>query len=255
MKLAILALTMAAACTTLGPMPATTGISAIPQARTGAEVQAGLVPGFHLSSAVQEDTHGEALKQISALFDLAAIAPGVLVGARAFGDDGDTIIEPYAGYRTKVSDLISVGGVAFGTANRSGDNGASYFATRVGAEVMADVELFAFTENAKVHAQLSGGATRIAARGTYCSSGRFGTDCDDNGSDQQVTTHISGVYPSGTAQLSLDLARRPHGEIHNVSLAFMLSAGTMPKVESGKQIDNASYTSAGLLLTVGLGDD
>jgi len=254
MKLAILALSMAA-CTTLGPMPATTGISAIPQGRTGAEVQGGLVPGFHLSSGVQHDTNGDALKQVSALFDLAAIAPGLLVGARAFGDDGDTIIEPYLGYRVKVSDLISVGGVAFGTANRGGDNGASYFATRVGAEVVADAELFSIADNVKVHAQLAGGATRIAVRGTYCTDGMYGVDCDDNASDQLVTSHTSGVYPSGTAQLSLDFGRRPHGEIHDVSLAFLLSAGSMPKVESGKQIDAAGYTSAGLLLSIGLGED
>lgn len=254
MKLAILAIALTA-CTTLGPMPSTTGISAIPQGRTGVELQGGGIPGFHLSTGVEKNTRGDSLKQLSGLVDLQALLPGLLVGARAFGDSGDSMVEPYVGYRTKVSDEVSVGGVAFGTANRSGDNGASYYASRAGAELMADAQLIEFTDLIKLHGQVAATATRIAARGTYCTDGSFGVDCNGDDNDKYVTVHTSGIYSTGTAQLTLDFGRRPHGEIHDVQLSFLISLGSMPKVEAGKQIDSAGYASAGLLLSVGLGAD
>ena len=34
------------ACTTLGPMPATTGVAAVPSGRPGFELQGGFAPGY-----------------------------------------------------------------------------------------------------------------------------------------------------------------------------------------------------------------
>ena len=58
-----------AACTTLGPMPATTGISAVPAARPGMEAQAGFVPAYFLSTSVQDEAQGTVTSQLSALVE------------------------------------------------------------------------------------------------------------------------------------------------------------------------------------------
>ncbi|MBA3540982.1 MAG: hypothetical protein H0T79_15330, partial [Deltaproteobacteria bacterium] len=64
---------LAAACTTLGPMPTTTAVSAIPSARGGAEVQAGIVPAYYLSDAAQESTSATATGQLAAVVDPAEL--------------------------------------------------------------------------------------------------------------------------------------------------------------------------------------
>jgi hypothetical protein len=44
-------------------MPATTAISALPATRPDIEVQIGAIPGYHLSSAVDEDPEGASVLQ------------------------------------------------------------------------------------------------------------------------------------------------------------------------------------------------
>ena len=247
-----------AGCTTLGPMPATTGVSAIPASATGLDVQAGVVPGFYLSNAAQQSTDGAAIPQLSALFDFGALWPGLIVGARAYGRSGDAIGEPFVGYRTTLDDGISIAGVVYGTANRAGDRGASYDATRAGAEVMVDARLAQPAKRVAVHGQLSGSMTRIAAHGTYCTSAGYGVDCSDTGGsdpgDLTASAHVSGVYPAGTAKLAIELERDSRRAFHGAELAVLVGVGAMPKVQDGVQIDAAFYASVGLLVTIGFGD-
>ena len=49
MRHLLLIVVVVSGCTTLGPMPATTGVAAIPSGRPGVEAQIGVVPSYHLS--------------------------------------------------------------------------------------------------------------------------------------------------------------------------------------------------------------
>src|SRR5512139_2573994 len=95
----MVALLLTAGCTTLGPMPSTTGISAIPAGKPAGEAQLGGVPAFHLSSSASTP-RGGATGQAAVLVepDRWIKAPGLVVGARLFGKGEDTPIEPMIGY-------------------------------------------------------------------------------------------------------------------------------------------------------------
>src|SRR5262245_14405612 len=88
------------ACTTLGPMPATTGVSAIPSGRPGSEAQFGIMPAYHLSSSVSK-ARGSAVPQVGLLIepDRWVGFPGLVIGGRVFGDGPDSPAEPMIGYR------------------------------------------------------------------------------------------------------------------------------------------------------------
>src|SRR5215475_5902838 len=96
-------LVLASACTTLGPMPATTGISAVPAGRPGAEAQLGVMPGHYLSSSVTTTPRGGATGQATLLIepDRWVDVPGLVVGGRVFGQGNDSPAEPLVGYRRK----------------------------------------------------------------------------------------------------------------------------------------------------------
>src|SRR5262245_1112026 len=100
-KLLLLTLAATAACTTLGPTPATTMGSARPAERPSIDAQAGFVPGHYLSESVRAEPEGTGIGQISALFEPDHVIgiPGLILGARLFGQDGDTPVEPMIGYR------------------------------------------------------------------------------------------------------------------------------------------------------------
>src|SRR5687767_1114038 len=101
MKYVRLALGCLGACTSVGPMPTTTAISAVPSDRPSAEAQAAVTPVFRLSNAASgDDQNGQSTPQVSALFDAdRLLARGLIVGARLFGESGDAGLEPYLGYR------------------------------------------------------------------------------------------------------------------------------------------------------------
>src|SRR5262245_28306733 len=98
-KLAVLC--VLASCTTLGPMPATTGYSAVPINRPGLEGQLGFVPGFYLSQSAVNAGKGTPMAQLALLLELDRLIhlPGLVFGGRIFGNNGDTPAEPYLGYR------------------------------------------------------------------------------------------------------------------------------------------------------------
>jgi hypothetical protein len=249
----------AGACTTLGPMPVTTGVSAIPAERPGVEVQAGIVPGFYLSDSAQGSNAGQPSSQLSLLLEPDRLLglPGLIVGAREIGGDGDSYVEPYVGYRRRVTPAVSFAAIGYGTATSATSGGASYSATRLGAEVAADIRLLEVADFVSVHWQVAAQVTEIDATGHYCiDNNGLGTDCPTDGSSAPMTSaYISGAFPAGTATLSFDLGHRPTGVFHDLRLALMASAGQMPQLAYGQEVGRATFTSWGLSLTLGLGAD
>ena len=255
-QLAVLVAT--SACTTLGPMPATTAVSAVPAGRPGAEAQLGIVPAYFLSSAVQ-NPHGAATSQLSLVVepDRWVDVPGLLIGARLFGQSGDTPGEPLLGYRKKVSDKVAVAAIVYGTSKSSTAKLASYHATQVGGELAVDGRAIEIARWLAMHVQAAVSATRVNASGTYCvDANGVGKDCDDKdpGTNTAIGGHVSGVYPSGTGTLALDVGRGATGTLHAVRVALMGSTGWMPTATNGVQGAAHAYYAIGLSLTLGFGD-
>lgn len=251
-------LALLCACTTLGPNPATTGVSAIPVGRPGVDAQVGAVPAFYMSQSAQGEAKGAAVPQASALVepDRWLKLPGLVIGGRMFGQSGDTIGEPYVGYRQHVGERVSLGIGAFGGAKRSTKKLASYHATRIGSEASADAELVAFASWLSLHAQGSVSATRIMTSGTYCvDPGGIAMDCDDQNpaNNMVISGKQTGIYPAGTATVTL-AASRATGFVRSASLALLGSVGTMPIIKDGTKQGNGAYQGLGLLLTLGVGD-
>jgi hypothetical protein len=249
----------ASGCTTLGPMPATTALSAVPAARPGLELQAAAVPGYFLSSSVQEQAEGAAIGELALMLEPGEWirAPGLSVGGRYVGNEGsDGYLEPMLRYRMALDEKerFSAVAVGFGTHASGEDDKASYSATRGGLELGVNARVTPRSRWAELHAAVSATATALAADGTYCldSDQRFGVDCPTS-SLPSVSSEAGGVYPSATATLSLDFARHLAGALHGGSLGLLGSVGSMPRVESGKQAEPAAYAAAGLSLTLGLG--
>ena len=102
-----------AACTTLGPMPATTGISALPAQRPSGEVQAAMMPVFFLSDTTRAEAPGpKASPQLSAVFEPDSLlgTKGLILGARTWGEGGDSPVEPMIGLRRKLDDHFAIAG-------------------------------------------------------------------------------------------------------------------------------------------------
>lgn len=240
-------------------MPATTAVSAVPTGRPGFEAQGGFVPAYYLSSTAQDKSHGSMVSELSALMepDRWLGVPGLILGARLYGQGGDTPGEPYIGYRRKVADDVSLAGIAFGTSKTSSDRLASYHATRVGGELALDGALWAPTPWFAVHGQGSVAATAMSASGRYCvDMNGVAIDCstDPNATNTLVDGKVSGVFPSAAATLALDFGRRDHGSFHLARLALIGAAGTMPLARNGMMQSTDAYYSLGATLTLGFGD-
>ena len=245
------------ACTTLGPMPATTGISALPAERPSGEVQVAVMPVFFLSDTTQaEDPGSQASPQLSALFEPDHLlgTRGLILGARTWGEGGDSPVEPMIGLRRKLDDRIAIAGIAYGTRVRGASSGASYRANRLGGEVAVDALLLPMGWlDLRLQATLAG--TFIDASGRYCvlANGE-GTDCDDG--SREVNGEVSGLFPSATAGAALDIARRSSGVVHGVRIAFLAAIGATPRLRDGvQQPMKDTYRSFGLSLTLGLGSE
>ncbi|MDB4960474.1 MAG: hypothetical protein JWP01_473 [Myxococcales bacterium] len=248
---------LATACTTLGPMPATTGLSAVPTHRPGAEVQASVMPVFFLSDAAHEgDADAAATPQLSAILEPDRLfgSKGLILGARTWGESGDSPLEPMIGVRRRLDDTFAIAGIAYGTFARGESGGASYSATRFGGEAAIDATILPLGY-LEFHAQATLAATYLDASGRYCvSSNGEATDCDQY--SRLVDGELAGIYTSATAGVSLDIARRPHGVLHGIRLAAMAAVGAMPRIRNGIQsASNDHYRSFGLSLTIGLGSD
>lgn len=243
------------ACTTLGSMPTTTGISAVPHGRPGGEAQLAVVPVFRLSNAASgQDRNGQSTPQLSALIDPDRWGiPGVILGMRLFGESGDAGLEPYVGYRRTFGE-VSFAAVAYGTKMGATEKGATYEAIRLGGEVLTDVKLASFGSWGQLHVGGGVNATYVDADGRYCvGSDDNAIDCNDDGTSTTVDAELAGVYTAGNLMLALDIARRPTGTIHFVRLGAMFSFGHMPRLVGGDQQSGDVFLSGGLGLTFGFG--
>jgi hypothetical protein len=250
-------LVLVPACTTLGPMPATTGVAAIPSGRPGFEAQAGAIPAFYLSRSAQDKSGGGPTVALSALVepDRWIGVPGLIAGVRLFGQDQDTPGEPYLGYRKQMGD-ISFAGIVYGTAKRSTRNLASYHATRFGAEVAGDAQMWTPASWFSLHAQAALAATRIHASGNYCVDAMgIAKDCDlmTQSNNTMIDGALSGVFAAGTLTLGADFGRGSTGMFHHARVALLGTMGQMPLVRNGAQEATDFYASIGLTLTLGLG--
>jgi hypothetical protein len=239
-------------------MPATTGVSAVPISRPGGEAQVGPVPGFFLSSAAQAKADGAPIMQASALIepDRWLKLPGLVLGARLFGQSGDTPGEPYIGYRRSVRDGLAIGAVVYGTSKRSEKNLASYHATRIGGEAALDAALWE-SQWFGFHVQGAVAATRIHASGEYCVDPMgVAKDCDleQPAMNTLVDGKQSGVYPAATGTLAIDFAKGRDGLFDGARLALMFATGTMPVMNNGEKTGTDTYASGGLTLTLGIAD-
>jgi hypothetical protein len=256
---ALLSLVATAACTTLGPTPATTALSAVPQGRPGIEAQAGAVPGFFLSGGAS-NSRGGGTGQASGLIEPDRLLgiPGLVAGVRVFGADADSVTEPFLGYRSKVGGPdgdISVAGFVYGTEASATDKLANYHAKRAGAELAVDARFARPTRWLSLHLQTALTGTGISATGNYCVDAMgMGTDCDTStpSNNKMVNGTLQGFYGSATASLAADFHPQ-HSWFHDARLAILGSAGEMPTLVNGEQRDGVPYASMGLMLSVGVG--
>src|SRR5689334_20174167 len=99
MRSFLLLVVVSGGCATLGPHPIATGVSPVPTRTTDASAQFGFMPGYYLSSSVAEKRKGAGIPQLLATIAPGKAVPGLVVGGRAFGESGDTAVEPVVGYR------------------------------------------------------------------------------------------------------------------------------------------------------------
>ncbi len=244
------------ACTTLGSMPTTTGVSAVPHGRPGGEAQLAVVPAFRLSNAASgQDRNGQSTPQLSALIDPDHWGiPGLVIGARLFGESGDAGLEPYAGYRKSYNEGVSLAAVAYGTKMGATKKGATYDAIRVGGEVLADAKLASFGTWGELHVGGGISATYLDANGTYCvGTDGDAIDCAADGTSPEVIGELAGLYAAGNLMIALDIARRPTGMLHVVRVGAMFSFGHMPRLVDGRQVYGDIFLSGGAGLMVGFG--
>jgi hypothetical protein len=236
----------------------TTGVTAVPAGRPSAELQVGVIPAYHLSSAVS-DPKGSAVGAASLVIEpdhWLPAAKGLILGGRAFGESGDTYAEPFVGYRQQMGDL-SFAGVVYASSNRAEDKLASYHGFRAGAEVVADGRVASFTDWLQLHAQVAASLTRVVASGTYCvdTLGK-GVDCDEDvGAMNTFTTgRIRGFYPGANVTVALDLGRVGWTGFSHARLAVLIGTGFMPTADDfGEQGAAKAIVNGGLSLTLGFG--
>lgn len=241
-------------------MPATTGMVPLPAGKPSFELQAGVLPAYYLSSGTTESPKGTSIAQGALLIEPDSIikVPGLVVGARYVGSpDKGGYPEPMIGYRTHLGEgrVFAVSAVGYGTYATGSSQGASYRATRGGAEGGFDVRLTPQSNWFELHLSANASLTALSASGRYCldSQQRFGTDCPDE-NPAPVAARGGGLYPAGTAAIAIDTARHFHGEFHGVRIALMAGGGTMPRLVGAEQQSPHTYAAAGLSLTLGLGE-
>lgn len=249
------------ACTTLGPTPAMSGLPTPPLERPGFELQAGIVPGYYLSTTVREDHESAGIPQLAGIFEPDELihVPGLFVGARYAGSESEGAApEPMVGYRTflDADQRFSVSGLGFFAYATADEQAASFSALRGGIEAGADMRVTPVSKILELHLNIGATITGLDANGRYCVGvdGHFGVDCSDLPEDRmRIAASAGGLYPSGHAGLSLDFARHLRSPFHGGRLALDLAGGTMPTVVSGHQDSADWYGAAGVSVTVGLG--
>ncbi|HVY29159.1 MAG TPA: hypothetical protein VHB79_21520 [Polyangiaceae bacterium] len=251
------------ACTTLGPMPAMTGVPPAPLERPGAEVQAAIVPGYNLSQITQSEPKADALPQLLALLEPDELlgVPGLTLGGRYAGESkAGASIEPLLGYRRYIDDdkIFSIAAFGFGTYASANRDGADYKALRGGLELGSDARITPRSRWAELHGNVGFTLTALDAEGHYCLDADrvYGSDCPDPPpAPAPVGAKVSGVFPTGHTGLSLDFGRHLQSTFHGVRLALDVAGGSMPTLRGGEQHSTRWFGNAGLSLTLGLGSD
>jgi hypothetical protein len=258
----VIVLALSAGCTTLGPTPATTGLSPVPVPRPGGELGFGFVPGYYLSNSVEENPSGRPVQQATLMLEPGSLIglPGASIGGRYVGkkEEGG-YAEPMLRYRLHLDqEKRAALGINGFVTHASGENKqASYEMTRGGAEVIADYRMTTESEYIEVH--VFGGAqlTALKANGEYCRDQkdlRFGADCPDPPAVPDKTkSEVAGFYPAATGGAALEFARHLSGVMHGIRLAGLAGFGSMPRVESSEQQSARFYGTFGGMLTIGLG--
>jgi hypothetical protein len=230
-------------------MPTTTAIGARPAGHTVLELQIGHVPGFHLSDVATQD--GAAAARAGSLL----VEPGsrlgtrgLLVGGRAFGDDGNLILEPIVGYR-HAFESFAIAGFLYGTATHHATTDESYDAYRVGTELAISTPISRATSWFVMDVQLAVAVMRLDAEGRFC----VRTDVLCNGPYEEG--RVRGFYPASTVSLGFDAGRVRWPVLNHARVAFMFGAGLMPALTASEQADPGGFVNVGVSLTVGIGDD
>lgn len=257
---ALAGLALNTGCTTLGAMPGMTMANAIPQDRMGGELGVALVPGFHLSDAVQEQAEGTLHGQLSGFFDpgeALGVARGLGLGVRYIGND-DGYFEPMVRYRFYLDDQerVATAIVAYGTHASGSERGASYRMDRGGLELSTDIRVTPSWRWLELHVTGGASVTFLSARGTYClnSDTGWGRDCDEDTAEQGDTTRtltawLPGLFVGATLDLFRDVPI-----VHIVRLGAYMSGGSMPVVKQGETADMRGWYAMGLNLMLGIGD-
>ena len=223
------------------------------------------MPGYYLSSSVNQDPKGSSIQALSGVLEPDSLInlPGVLIGARVVGaSDQGSYLEPMLGYRKSLSSdrQASLSAVAFGTHGSGSHDGASYSATRVGAEVGADARLTPRSRWAEVHVTVGASLTGLDAKGDYCMEQRgtnagYGVDCGLGSTMPKTPIHAtsSGLYPGANVGVGFDFARHLESAFQGGRLSASVGAGTMPIVFNAVQGNAKTYTTFGLALSLSLG--
>jgi hypothetical protein len=237
------------------------GVPITPAQRPAVELQAGVVPGYYLSSSASEEQESAALPQLLALFEPDEVlhVPGLFVAARSAGEpETGAALEPLVGYRTFIDrdERFSLMGLGFFAYASGEDQLASFSALRGGVEAGLDARLTPVSRWLELHANLGAALMGLDADGSYCVGvgGQYAIDCPDESAQRVlVTGSASGFYPSGHAGLTLELGRHLPSLFHGARLALDAAGGTMPTVVGGRQGGSSWFGAAGLSLTLGLG--
>ncbi|MBX3184094.1 MAG: hypothetical protein KIT72_01115 [Polyangiaceae bacterium] len=256
-RLGLLALTFGAGCTTLGPMPTVSGQSVMLEARPRVEAQAAVMPGYYLSSAVEEKPTSSPIGQLALMFDPNELVgvPGLGIGGRVI-TDGSPYAEPMLRYRTSLDDeeRVSVGGVAHGMMVSDEGGGASLEAWRFGGEIGADFRVTPKSEYVELHLQGGFALLGLDASGKYCKGqDGYGVDCGEDVANARAS--VSGIYPTLFAGLSLDAVRISDSLFHGLRFAILVAGGQMPRVVDAKQEGAVGYFSGGASLTLMFGGE
>lgn len=245
---------VATSCTTLGPMPTTMGVSAMPAGRPEVSVTTHVLPGYYLSSTVTADHKGTSIPGASMLFEPDRIVevPGLIVGARAYGSE-NTGFEPMLGYRRRIGPHapLAYGAVVAFTRASGKANGAEYEATRVSGEVVFEYRMLQ-TEYVDLGITAAVNGTALSAEAAYCVDAQgFGHDCGDM--EMTIAGKASGLYVAGTAGVALDIGHRVRGPFHGVRASVTGSFGSLPTVIGGVQKDATSFYALGLNIGLNFG--
>lgn len=256
MRASLLLLLAVAACHPLGPVPVATGISPIPRGRFDGELQLGIVPAYYLGAATAKTPNASPFGQASLLIE-PGLVPGLILGGRAFGPSYDSATDPLVGYRTALGPdkRYAVSAVGFGAHQSATYKSAHYDATRVGAEVAADLRIGRQRPWFEPHVELALSVTAISAKGDYCTDANgYGTDCPDPPA-LAILHHAdaSGAYPAVTVGGTLLVAHHHESWIHGARALVMIGAGLMPRVVNEQQASAQPYASFGLALSLSFG--